>query len=109
LHTAPTQAGGASLAWLATLLGRDADALSALAASVPRSDRVPLFLPHLQGERAPLWDIKSRGAFARLDSATGPGELTRSVLEGVAFSARLAFEAVGASAGSVVETLNLGG
>jgi xylulokinase len=109
LHVAPTQAGGASLSWLTTLVGRSADELSALAASVPPSARVPLFLPHLQGERAPLWDIRSRGAFARLDSATGPGELARAVMEGVAFSARLAFEAVEASTGSVVDELHLGG
>ena len=70
----------------------------ALVAATPPSASVPLFLPHLQGERAPLWDIKSRGVFARMDSATGPGELSRAVMEGVAFSARLAFEAVESSA-----------
>ena len=70
---------------------------------------MPLFLPHLQGERAPLWDIRSRGAFAGLDAGCGPGELARSVMEGVAFSARLAFAAVEASAGATVDTLHLGG
>jgi xylulokinase len=109
LHVAPTQAGGASLSWLTTLTGRSAEELSALATSVSPSARVPLFLPHLQGERAPLWDIRSRGAFARLDGGTGPGELARAVMEGVAFSARLAFETAEASAGSTVAELHLGG
>ena len=109
LHVGPTQAGGASLGWLTGLSGRSADELSALAAGLPPSQRVPLFLPHLQGERAPLWDIRSRGVFARLDGGCGAGELTRALMEGVAFSARLAFAAVEASAGATVDTLHLGG
>jgi xylulokinase len=109
LHVAPTQSGGASLAWASALLGRSAEEISALVDASPRSTTVPLFLPHLQGERAPLWDIKSRGVFARLETATGPGEVGRSVMEGVAFSARLAFEAVETSADLVVDCLNLGG
>ena len=109
LHAAPTQSGGASLAWLTRLLGHDADNLSDLVAETPRSASVPLFLPHLQGERAPLWDTRSRGVFARMDSATGPGELSRAMMEGVAFSARLALEAVEASAGVVADRLNIGG
>ncbi|MCP4384385.1 MAG: carbohydrate kinase, partial [Hyphomicrobiales bacterium] len=109
LHVAPTQSGGASLAWLANLIGRPLEALSALVAGTPLSASVPLFLPHLQGERAPLWDINARGVFARMETATGPGELTRSVMEGVAFSARLAFEATESSAGLTVDHLNIGG
>ena len=109
LHAAPTQSGGASLAWASRLLGRNSDELSALAAATPPSVSVPLFLPHLQGERAPLWDITSRGVFARMDSGTGPGELSRAVMEGVAFSARLAFETVERSADFFADSLNLGG
>jgi xylulokinase len=109
LHAAPTQSGGASLSWLSTLLGRDADDLSRIVAGTPPSTSAPLFLPHLQGERAPLWDTKSRGVLARIDTVTGPGELSRAVMEGVAFSARLAFEAVEQSAGMVAASLNIGG
>jgi xylulokinase len=109
LHVAPTQSGGGSLAWLSGLLGRSPDDISALVAATPPSASVPLFLPHLQGERAPLWDVKSRGVFARLETTTGPGELARSVMEGVALSARLAFEAVEVSAGRVADELHLGG
>ncbi|MEP0322190.1 xylulokinase [Bauldia litoralis] len=109
LHVAPTQSGGASLAWLSTLLGRDLDELSMLVAGTPPSPSVPVFLPHLQGERAPLWDLSSRGVFARVDAGTGPGQLSRSVMEGVALSARLAFEATERSAGFTAERLNIGG
>ena len=109
LHVAPTQSGGASLDWVATLIGRDPAGISALVAGTPPSASVPLFLPHLQGERAPLWDVTSRGVFARVETATGPGELGRSVMEGVAFSARLALEAVERSSCVVADRLNIGG
>lgn len=109
LHVAPTQSGGGSLAWLAKLIGHEPGALSALAAATSPSHSVPLFLPHLQGERAPLWDQESRGVFARIETATGPGELTRSVMEGVAFSARLAFEATERSGDLVADHLNISG
>lgn len=109
LHAAPTQAGGASLDWVARLLGHEAPALGPLAETIAITQASPLFLPHLEGERAPLWDPLSRGAFAGLCSATGPAELAAAVMEGVAFSARLALEALERSGGRRVETLVLGG
>lgn len=107
LHAGPTQAGGASLDWVARLLGREAPTLCALAADITATS--PLFLPHLQGERAPLWDATARGTFAGLTGATGPAELTAAVLEGVAFSARLAFEALQRSGGVVPSEIRTGG
>jgi xylulokinase len=109
LHAAPTQAGGASLDWLSRLLGKGPADLAALAASARLTAQSPLFLPHLEGERAPLWDARSRGSFIGLSSATGPAELAAAVLEGVAFSARLAFDAVARSGESDVTTLRHGG
>lgn len=108
MHAAPTQSGGASLAWLSALLGRTPAELSALAGTASTRS-MPLFLPHLEGERAPIWDAASRGAFARLDSSVGPAEMTRAVMEGVAFSVRWAFEALGKSAGAPVGRINIGG
>jgi xylulokinase len=109
MHAAPTQSGGAAIAWLGSVLGRTPAELSALAATVPPSSAVPLFLPHLQGERAPLWDTASRGVFARIDGRAGAAEMARSVLEGVAFSVRLAFEALQQSAGRRLTIANIGG
>ncbi len=109
LHAAPTQSGGAALSWLAGILGRPPAELAALAASIEPSDAVPLFLPHLQGERAPLWDPTSRGAFVRLDARAGTPELVRSVMEGVALSVRLAFDALQKSAATTVALANIGG
>ncbi len=109
LHAAPTQAGGASLAWVARLAGcTPAEALT-LAADTEASGSTPLFLPHLQGERAPLWDPESRGVFARLSGGTDQGDMVRAVLEGVAFSVAWAFDALDASAGGRPQVLNAGG
>lgn len=109
MHAAPTQSGGAALAWLGEVLGRTPADLSALAEDSVPSDAVPHFLPHLQGERAPLWDPASRGVFARIDARAGAPEMVRSVMEGVALSARLAFEALQRSAATTVTAANLGG
>ncbi|HEV7277518.1 MAG TPA: FGGY family carbohydrate kinase [Devosiaceae bacterium] len=109
MHAAPTQSGGAALAWLAGVLGRTPAELSALAEATVPSDAVPHFLPHLQGERAPLWDPGSRGVFARIDARAAAPEMVRSVMEGVAFSARLAFNALQSSARVRVTAANLGG
>lgn len=97
LHAGPTQSGGASLDWLSRLLGKTPAELAALAEGADLR-YVPLFLPHLDGERAPLWDAAARGSFTGLTSATGPAELSLAVLEGVAYSARLVFDSLKQSA-----------
>ena len=99
LHAAPMQAGGASLDWLARLLGQKAADLAQGAAEITATS--PLFLPHLQGERAPFWDAALRGTFAGLSGATGPA--------GVAFSARLALGALQRSGAVQPATVRLGG
>lgn len=109
MHAAPTQSGGASLTWLSNLLGRPVSDLLQLAASTHTSAATPLFLPHLAGERAPIWDTASRGVFARLDAGTGPEQLTLSVLEGVAHSVRWAFDALQNSTGIALDTIRIGG
>jgi xylulokinase len=98
LHAGPTQSGGASVEWLSKLLGKSAIEISELAASADTTKPLPLFLPHLEGERAPLWDINSRAAFAAMNSSMGAAELSRAVLEGVGYSARLVMESLEASA-----------
>ena len=109
LHAGPTQSGGASLVWLSSVIGQDIAAIGRLAGTVRIERDSPLFLPHLEGERAPLWDSHSRGAFAGMTSVTGPAELAGSVMEGVAFSARLALESVETSGGRPVRQLRHGG
>lgn len=107
LHAGPTQAGGASVEWLANLLDRTPDDVFALAARSAGS--VPLFLPHLQGERAPLWDPAARASFSGVDSAMGAAEFARAVLEGVTYSVRLLIDSLEQSAGLAVSSLTMAG
>jgi xylulokinase len=98
LHAGPTQSGGASVEWISKLLGRTADEVSELAAGADETKPLPVFLPHLEGERAPLWDINSRASLSGVSSSMGPPEVARAVLEGVGYSARLVMESLEASA-----------
>ena len=109
MHAGPTQAGGASLAWLSNLTGRSPADLSALAAASDPHRPTPLFLPHLQGERAPIWDIGARGAFVGLDGSMGPADVARAVFEGVASSVRWLLEALEASAGRPATSFSIAG
>ncbi|OUL35850.1 xylulokinase [Nostoc sp. T09] len=53
-----------------------------------------LFLPHLAGERSPHLDPDTRGAFVNLSLAHTQADISRAVLEGVAFSLREALEVI---------------
>ncbi|MDG4649679.1 FGGY-family carbohydrate kinase [Roseibacterium sp. SDUM158017] len=109
LHAAPTQSGGASLAWLCRLFDTAPEALMAEVAALAPEGPGLLFLPHLSGERAPLWDGSARGTFLGLDAGMGRAEMARAVLEGVAMSVRLAFAALDASSGTRAGLLHCGG
>lgn len=53
-----------------------------------------IYLPFLQGERAPFVKPNARGVFFGMSNATKRGHLLRSIYEGVAFSARHNFEVI---------------
>jgi xylulokinase len=80
----------ASLDWVVRLLHPDdpngARELLAAAAKVPAGSDGLLFLPYLRGERTPHFDPAARGAMVGLRITHGPAELTRAVLEGVAYA-----------------------
>jgi sugar (pentulose or hexulose) kinase len=103
----PTQASGASLGWILATLGLGDSPAAALerAAVVPAGADGQVFLPYLQGERAPLWDPRARGGLVGLTTAHGADHLVRAVLEGVACSVwhvlREAETAVGSAAREV--------
>lgn len=103
VHAGPTQAGGAAVAWLCGALGLTPEALEAAVAAAPGP--APLFLPHLGGERAPLWDSRARGAFLGLEAGMGAGALGRGVYEGVALSARLVLDGLDAAGGGRADVL----
>jgi xylulokinase len=109
LHAGPTQAGGAALAWFAGVSNRTVEETLAAAAISPRGANGVLFLPHLLGERAPLWDSDVRGAFIGLGSDHGFGDLARAVLEGVAYSAKHLLEELETAAGLETPALRASG
>jgi len=107
LHAGGTQAGGDALRWIAGMLGMTVD--DALAAAVAADPRPLVFLPHLAGERAPLWNADARAVFVGMTSNTTPGHVVRSVLEGVAHAARHLRECCEDAAGFRVGVLRLSG
>ncbi|MTH97551.1 FGGY-family carbohydrate kinase [Roseibium sp. RKSG952] len=107
IHAGPTQSGGASQAWFCRLAAVTPENMAELAEAA--SERTPLFLPQLAGERAPLWDADLRGAFLGVDFGMSMPEFARAVFEGVAFSARHVLEALEVSADTRSDTLYCGG
>ena len=63
-----------------------------MAAAGKEADGVPpgceglIFLPYLQGERAPVWDADARGVFFGVRSVHDHRHFTRACLEGVSYS-----------------------
>ena len=109
LHAGPTQAGGDSLSWAARCFGVSVPELLALAEEGRRDPRPLLFLPHLAGERAPLWNPDARGLFLGITSTTELRHLALAVLEGVAFSARRLMLACETAAGLPIAEVRLSG
>lgn len=109
VHAGPTQSGGAAKQWFCELTGQTPQQMASLAATSNRGKPAPIFLPHLQGERAPLWNANLRAAFLCIDAQTCQADLARAVYEGVAFSAKWVLEALQISSGRMPDTLNCGG
>jgi xylulokinase len=92
----PVQSTGAAISWIAELLGNAATAANegreAKAADIA-SDRAPVFVPYLAGERAPIWRDDVRGLFTGLALEHGAAELLRAVELGIACADRDVLEA----------------
>ena len=85
----PTQSGGASLLWFANnILSTTFDEMIRLAEQSPAGSNGLVFLPYINGERAPVWDGNAKGCFFGIKSSHTACDFARSVLEGVAFSIR---------------------
>ncbi|MBI3962825.1 MAG: hypothetical protein HY335_08740 [Deinococcus sp.] len=86
-----TSAAGAALRWVADLLG-----LPELPPPDPRPvpGHQPLLVPHLVGERCPLWDPIVQGTLVGLELGQGQEALARAAFEGVTFSLRHILEAL---------------
>jgi xylulokinase len=104
----PTQMSGGSIAWAAKLIGASEEDFVALGDS-NQSESVPVYLPYIAGERAPLWRSDIRGAFSELSIADDQSSLARATMEGVAFAERQVLEMSQQISGSNLEEITLGG
>lgn len=85
----PTNNGANVLEWVSEkLTQQDVPTVLANAATVPAGSDGLLFLPYLQGERAPLWDATARGSYRNLDWQHTQAHMVRAALEGVMFNLR---------------------
>ena len=83
----PTNNGGNVLEWVAEkLTQQDTKTVLTEAEKIPPGSDGLLFLPYLQGERAPLWDAAVRGAYLRVDWQHTRAHFVRAALEGVLFN-----------------------
>ncbi|MBE9180278.1 xylulokinase [Oculatella sp. LEGE 06141] len=91
-----TLAAGGSLRWYRDVFAPHLSysELAEMASQVVPGSRGILFLPHLAGERTPYLDPDARGAWVNLSLAHSQADLTRALLEGVAYSLRVALEIV---------------
>jgi xylulokinase len=87
---------GLCLKWCNQLLNqRDYKALNEAVSQVPPGSRGVVFLPYLNGERTPHLNPDLSGAFVGVNLSTGAAELSRSVMEGVAFALNQCIELCG--------------
>lgn len=84
----PTNNGGIVLQWLKELIDYDGSytELISEAEGVARGADGIIFLPYINGERAPLWNQKAKGNFYGLSIEHTKKQLVRALLEGIAFN-----------------------
>lgn len=85
--------GGQTLDWVRSILGSTWAELYETAAREPRADD-PIFVPHLVGERTPYLNTKLRGSWTGLAARHTRTDLLYAALEGVAFAADDALNAL---------------
>jgi xylulokinase len=106
--------GGRSYQWLAALLGSagaagiDPPSLDVIAEKAPAGSGGVLFFPFLTGSASPDWSSSARAAWIGMGTGTGLPELSRAVLEGVAFNSRECIELCSTS-GKPIERLVVSG
>ncbi|RJL04866.1 xylulokinase [Paracoccus siganidrum] len=98
-----------SLNWLSRIAGATPAQLTAGLGDSLRAPGPVRFLPYLSGERTPHNDPVIRGSFTGLASETTRDDLTRAVLEGVAFGLRDSHEALKATGARTDRLMAIGG
>ncbi|MDO9417602.1 xylulokinase [Pararhizobium sp.] len=95
--------------WLSRLVKRPAADLVADLGTVLRAPSPVVFVPFLDGCWSPRSDAEIRGALIGLQHSSGDEELTRAVLQGVAFALLECADAFRATGTSIEKLLAIGG
>lgn len=66
--------------------------------------KAPVFLPYLNGERAPVWDVNARGMFFGIRGGCDKADMAYAVLEGVLFSLYHIYECMGMPRAELMRT-----
>lgn len=104
----PTQSSGRAVAWLSSLFEiTDEEAINL--AEFAQSPDLPIFLPYIYGERAPLWRPDLQGGFYGMGGEINKSDLAAAVLEGISFSEKQIIEISEELNGSVNPLIKLGG
>lgn len=88
---APLLTAGGNLDWARELFSLD-DYAAPISTALARPITNLLYLPYLNGERAPFTDPLARGAFIGLERSSEHADLFRAVLEGVVYAYRHALD-----------------
>ncbi|GAB2540281.1 gluconokinase [Gracilibacillus alcaliphilus] len=84
----PTNNGGIALQWLKNVMefeGTHQEFLAGAEIIEPGADGL-LFIPYVNGERAPVWNQQARGNFYGLNMTHKRTHMVRAVLEGIVFN-----------------------
>lgn len=98
-----------SLNWFARISGQKPSDLTATLGDTLYAPGDVRFLPYLSGERTPHNDAEIRGGFTGLSAGTTRVDLTRAVLEGVAFGLRESYDALVATDAKLEKIIAIGG
>lgn len=90
VHYGVTASSGASLDFGLQLCENRKIALEA-----EKKRNPPIFLPYLNGERAPIWDADARGMFFGISTGCSKEDMAYAVMEGVVFSLYHIYESMG--------------
>lgn len=90
VHYGVTASSGASVELGRRLLKEEIIALEKI-----REGKPPVFLPYLQGERAPIWDSDAKGVYFGIRDGCTETELAYAAFEGVVFSLYHIYETMG--------------
>lgn len=92
----PSNSGGNILEWLHKTFyqGQALESIFQDIEATPIGANNLCFLPYLGGERAPLWDSETRGAFHNLSFTHQKSHFARACIEGLFYNLRMILESI---------------